>query len=178
MSDLDGIERRLAALGLVLIGEYQPNNMPGEFECAAGHRFTGRTSNVIHGQKQCPECKQQRILARAGRKLTEKEVNEQLNKYGFRLLSRYRNIHSPIQIVCELGHSMHTTLSRVRDGIQCPHCYPGALSVIRGIRLLNRERAGEDIELDAIHAAEKAIRDFTRHSGVAAYRELVALSCK
>jgi hypothetical protein len=58
-------------------------------------------------------------------KKTKKEVQKELLKYGYDLLSNYKGAHEKIQIRCSKGHEYWVTWSNFQQGKRCPKCNGG-----------------------------------------------------
>ena len=57
------------------------------------------------------------------RRLTQKEVEEVFEKYGYKVLSSYKNNRTPLVIECPSGHITETiTLSNFKKGWRCSVC--------------------------------------------------------
>jgi hypothetical protein len=102
--------------GLCLSDEYCGNSTPLEFECASGHRWSARPSNLFQG-KWCPIC--------AGKKFEDpiaKLAGIALQRGGRLLSGAYKSGHIPLLWECKKGHRWMASPSSIKSGSWCPHC--------------------------------------------------------
>lgn len=116
----DGLERCIQAAasrgGRVISTHYLGSQKPIDVECAAGHRWNIRPSNLWRG-KWCPYC--------AGNKVGNvlEDLATIASERGGRLLSKtYRSSTSHLEWECSRGHRWRAIAGSVKRGSWCPTC--------------------------------------------------------
>lgn len=89
------------------------------WECAQGHRWTGRVGNIRQGS-WCPKC------AHSIRGTIE-GVRAMATERGGRCLSRHWDDRAqPVEFACEKGHEFWLSAPQIHTGVWCPKCAPKA----------------------------------------------------
>jgi hypothetical protein len=83
------------------------------WECAKGHQFSAKYSNVTSG-KWCRQCL----------KLDYDEVKDLIESKGGVFITTRENLNSkkPMEIKCSEGHTFKSRYSSIKKGSWCPHC--------------------------------------------------------
>ncbi|MEO5989863.1 MAG: hypothetical protein ABIU54_04380 [Candidatus Eisenbacteria bacterium] len=105
--------------GRCLSEHYTNNDKKLRWECARGHQWTARVSNVRQGS-WCPKCAH-RVLG------TIESLRAMATERGGRCLSRHWDDHAkPVEFACAKGHRFHLSGPAIRSGVWCPKCADGA----------------------------------------------------
>lgn len=113
--DINYIREYANQIGYILKStDYKNNSQKLEFICPKGHTTFISWGNFNKGRR-CSECY-------CCKKLTDKEVSEYLNKFGYKLNSKYENANTKINIICPEGHEYTATYGHFYNGKRCPYC--------------------------------------------------------
>lgn len=99
-----------------LIGEYVGSKIKIEIECGKGHRYEVRPNDFLNGSR-CARCNGNR------RKTHEEfalEVTENLPNH--RIVGRYVNASTSIEMVCDKGHRYERVPNKILSERSCPQC--------------------------------------------------------
>ena len=120
LSIMEMKELALSRGGKCLSEEYKNNNTNLIWECAEGHSFSAKASNVKSGT-WCPECG---IIKRSRAQRSDiKEMQEIAEKRNGKCVSsEYLTTHHKLTWECEYGHQWNAIPSAVRRGSWCPTC--------------------------------------------------------
>lgn len=102
---------------VIISNEYKNNKSPIIMKCECGEVFTSFWNRMSNTNKcRCNKCGE---IERTKRRYSVKEVEEELNKYGYHLISNdFNNIHS-IEIMDNDGYLYRSNLNRIRT-----HSFP------------------------------------------------------
>jgi len=100
----------------LLSKEYINSKTKLELQCPSGHEYSVRFSSFQRGRR-CPVC------AKNNKKLTYEYVKEQIEKEGYKLLSKeYINANTKLELQCLEGHEYSVRFNHFHKGIRCPVC--------------------------------------------------------
>ena len=111
----------------LLSTEYINYSSKLKLECPVGHVFWKSFDCFKRGQK-CTICGNKNKGFH--NKYTNKQVETLLEKYGYKLLSNYKNVREKIKIKCPHNHIFYMSFGNFNQGHRCPKCY--------GIKTKNR----------------------------------------
>lgn len=97
------------------------------------------------------------IICITVKKLTEEEINKELEPRGFTLVSRWVNIRTSAQFRCKYGHEWTGFLNNIRRGIGCPYCSGKAKLSVKEINALLANRG---IKLVGTYKCSKSLATF------------------
>ncbi len=101
--------------GRCLSKKYVNSDDKLRWECAQGHRWTGRVGNIRQGSR-CPRC------AHRVRGSIE-SLHALATERGGRCVTRHWDDHAqPVEFVCAKGHRFHLSGPAIRTGVWCPKC--------------------------------------------------------
>jgi len=101
--------------GRCLSERYTNNGGKLRWECARGHEWTARVSNIRQGT-WCPRCAHQ-VLG------TIESLREMATERGGRCVSRHWDDHAkPVEFACAKGHRFRLNGPAIRTGVWCPKC--------------------------------------------------------
>lgn len=99
----------------LLSSEYVNSKKHLLVRCAKKHEYKVSWNN-FHNGCRCPYC--------AKRKITYKQVRQQILQEGYKLLSRkYVNAQTKILVKCSEGHQYEVVWNSFQQGSRCPECY-------------------------------------------------------
>ena len=101
-----------------ILGTYNGNNKPTQFQCNFGHIWTTQPA-VIKNGSWCPAC------SNVDPNEAENLFNQIVISKGGRIHGKYINQKTKIQIECNIGHHWFTKPGNIRDGYWCPVCGRG-----------------------------------------------------
>ena len=114
-NNIEDIKKYVEKEGYKLITtEYKDRSQKLEMICPKGHTTFISWGN-FKKDRRCSECY-------VCKKLTDKEVAENLNKFGYKLNSKYKNANTKINIICPEGHEYTATYAHFYSGKRCPYC--------------------------------------------------------
>ena len=120
--------------------EYVNNSTKLDVECNKGHRYKVNW-NDFHNGNRCPVCA-------GNKKLTYDQVKEQIEKDGYKLLSKeYINANTKMEIRCDKNHIYSTTWDIFKQGHRCPVC--------AGLKKYTYVQVKEQIEKDGYKLLSK-----------------------
>lgn len=131
------VNERIAARGIVMLGEYITQTKKALFKCNQGHTWETAPSNVLY-ENGCPKCA---TIARANKKrLTKDVIQERLTSRNIEIIGDYINSNTKTMFRCKIGHTWSTTPGSVMSGRGCPHCGGGMPLTIEVVnnRIANR----------------------------------------
>ena len=134
-------ELALSRGGKCLSEEYKNNNTNLIWECAEGHSFSAKASNVKSGT-WCPECG---IIKRSRAQRSDiKEMQEIAEKRNGKCVSsEYLTTHHKLTWECEYGHQWNAIPSAVRRGSWCPTCSGHKKPTIEDMQELASKKNGK-----------------------------------
>lgn len=101
--------------GRCLSKRYTNSDDKLRWECAQGHRWTGRVGNIRQGS-WCPTC------AHSIRGTIE-GIRAMATERGGRCLSRHWDDRAqPVEFACAKGHEFWLSAPQIRTGVWCPKC--------------------------------------------------------
>ena len=145
------IKEQIEKVGYRLLSEeYINSKIKLEFECPKGHKFE-KTWNYWQQGQRCSVC--------SNRKLTLEYVKEQIEKEGYRLLSKeYKNAHTKMELECPEGHRYPVKYGNFKQGQRCSKCYRNKLRYTydfikskieeNGYKLLSKEYKGANYKIE------------------------------
>lgn len=106
------VKERVEARGWQLLSEeYKNARTKLKMKCPNGH-IVEKTLDSFNNCG-CKECQ----------KKTHEQIEQELAKEGYKLLSKYKNVHEKILIQCPKGHKPYEVmLCNWRSGRRCPMC--------------------------------------------------------
>lgn len=78
------------------------------------------------------------------KKLTEEQINKELEPLGFHIVSEWANIRTPAIFECSKGHQWKGYLSNIRKGSGCPYCSGKAKLTVE---VINQQLSTKGIKL-------------------------------
>lgn len=107
------VKKIINSVGFKLISnEYIGASNPLIIRCSKGHEFK-RSFSKFRYNPTCPHCKKTR-------KLTLKEIQFEIGKYGYELLAnKYKNNQTPLKMKCPNGHIINMTYGNFQQGRRC-----------------------------------------------------------
>lgn len=112
-------QRILEERGCKLIStEWKGNSAYYDFECLCGNLFRRRYDVVLYqGSSVCRKC------SGTQGKFSQKEVEDELIKYGINLLSVYQSSEKKIRVKYPCGEVVERSLANIKhSNYKCPHC--------------------------------------------------------
>ena len=100
--------------GDILTSSYKNRRSKISFTCSKGHSHEMQFRAYLDGQR-CPHCS-------GKRRLTPKIVQEYLQSFGCKLISKNVKNNSLLEINCSKGHSYQRTWTHIQKYPQCPYC--------------------------------------------------------
>jgi ribosomal protein S27E len=132
----------------LLSKEYKNNNTKLKIRCSNGHEWSVTWNNFQQGNR-CLECS-------GKKKLTYEYVKEQIEKEGYKLLSKeYFNAQTKLKVKCSKGHKYKVNWGHFQQGNRCPEC--------SGKKKLTHEYVKEYIEKEGYKLLSKEYKNaFTK----------------
>lgn len=98
----------------LLSNKYHDTRDKLKIKCDKGHEWE-ISFNSFKKNPTCPYC--------SGRKLNYDIVKHNIEKEGFKLLSKeYKNTHSKLSLKCPVGHEFKMQYANFQQGQRCPKC--------------------------------------------------------
>lgn len=106
------VKERIEARGWQLLSEeYKNARTKLKMKCPNGHIVEKTLDNF--NNSSCRECQ----------KKTHEQIEQELAKEGYKLLSKYKNVHEKILVQCPKGHEPYKVLlANFRQNRRCPLC--------------------------------------------------------
>lgn len=145
---IEEVKKHVSDKGFTLLSNtYENAHAMLEFSCAEGHVF----KQSWHGFKGCKICSVE------GTKLSQEYVRAKFADIGYKLLSKYKNFYSEVEIQCDKGHTYKVNYVTFHKGSRCLKCngyfeYKDIKKLIeeKGWKLLSKEYINCDSKLDMI----------------------------
>jgi len=119
-------EERLSTVGAAIVSDWQGETGPLTILCPNNHRFETTWKRVVSclnrsGSVGCPTCAGE---AKGQFHRGDDAVLQALAEYGFTLIGPYQNVHTPITLKCDRGHT-HTRAYRAwkKANVKCQDCF-------------------------------------------------------
>lgn len=96
-----------------LLSNYEKNNIPLKFKCNKGHIAFIYSYNFRRG-KRCGEC--YREYDEKSRDICDKGFRDAIEKLGGKVIGKYINRKTPIEVICKNGHTSFPTPTNVISG--------------------------------------------------------------
>ena len=114
-NNIEDIRKFVEGKGYKLISKtYTNRDEKLEMICPKRHTTFISWANFSKGRR-CSECYK-------FKKLSQKDVSDFLNNFGYDLIGEYKSANEKIKILCPEGHVYHATYGHFYDGKRCPHC--------------------------------------------------------
>ena len=98
----------------LLSKEYKSANDKLLIQCKCGNTFKVKWNHFKNScQRQCPKCGQEKTAN--ARRLDNEYVKNYIEKYGCKLLSKYKNYDTKIKIQCKCGNTFETLFCIFKD---------------------------------------------------------------
>jgi hypothetical protein len=112
--------------GRCVSAEYTDSHTHLEWECAQGHRWKAKPTNIASG-RWCPKCKYANLSDRFRRKNAIVHYAALAEERGGKLLSleEPRNSFQKLRWRCALGHEWLAKPNNIQSGRWCPVCSSG-----------------------------------------------------
>lgn len=101
----------------LLSKEYKNNHTKLDIQCAFNHIFHMTFHDYKDGNCRCGQCYKEE------REVSKEEVVNYLQKYGYELISEYKNTQEKIRIKCPNGHITEMAFCQFKsNGHRCKYC--------------------------------------------------------
>jgi len=129
--NINDIKREVLELSngeyLCISRKYEGWDKKLKFRCPKGHIFYMTLASFRRGYR-CHICSNRK-------RYTTKDIEEELSKFGYRLLSEYTRAKDKLEVLCPNGHHIQITWDHFRRGVRCRECGSRRLISIEYIRL-------------------------------------------
>lgn len=96
--------------------EYKNNSTKLKMICDKGHECEISFANFKNKGRRCSKCY-------GNKKLTYKEVKEEFEKEGYKLISEeYNNANEKLKVRCPNNHKWEVAWGKFQSGRRCPYC--------------------------------------------------------
>lgn len=117
----DDIQQYIKKYGYKLLSDdYKNNHTKIKIQCPIGHIYNTAYNNFQRGHR-CPICAEKQ--RKESRMLSVDEVRNNIENFGYKLISQYNGANHHIQIQCNNGHIYSTTYGNFYQGHRCPQCF-------------------------------------------------------
>ena len=129
---IDIINTRISIRGITCVDYAGSARSKSRFVCQNGHEWLATADSVCRGSG-CPHCAGQT-------KITLELANQKLKKRGITCVNFSSGARSTCTFMCDKGHAWATSMSKVLNNSDCPHCSNKARLTIQTINNRLKER--------------------------------------
>lgn len=102
-----------------LLSEYKNSVSKLTIKCAEGHIYRTKWNHFQQGHR-CPKCAN--ITTANKQRFSQEFIAKEFEKIGYKLLSKYKNYDTKLDILCSEGHLYKVDYSHFKRGYKCPYC--------------------------------------------------------